>query len=165
MSEHVITGAAKLKISDQVHTLFIGGRIFKIAIFAFVGMMLLNFVVSFLYGPFDIGFFFEILASSAGVFVGTMLILIIPLQVLLYFRLSLEQRDLRWEIDDLSISVLDGTGAKIVSPWGQVKKVHENKSGFGLFMKPAGLRWIPKRAFDEQGIASFKRLIEIKNLK
>jgi YcxB-like protein len=82
-----------------------------------------------------------------------------PLVIAVTFRrLSNAQKELSYEIDSDRILVRDGTGTVIGIPWSQVRRVTEAKSGFSIAIRPAGARWLCKRAFTADAIESLRRL-------
>ncbi|HLI22875.1 MAG TPA: YcxB family protein [Stellaceae bacterium] len=76
-----------------------------------------------------------------------------------YWRLGREQRNVRYRITAESVDVSDGTGARSVIPWTTIKRAREVRHAFLLRIRPIGLRWLPKRAFPEEGVAAFRALI------
>jgi len=98
------------------------------------------------------GFSTEAFLMIAG-FVAVLLPLIVVLMALLnvffYFRLSADQRTLRWEIDQTRLLLTDGAGNSVQFPWRQVKFAAMRRTGFLIALKPMGYRWIAKRAFSD----------------
>jgi hypothetical protein len=64
-----------------------------------------------------------------------------------YFRLSREQKQVRYRVTAERIEFSDGTGASLGIPWTGIKRCVETRSALLLRLKPSGLRWLPKRAF------------------
>ena len=62
------------------------------------------------------------------------------------------------EMDSDRILLRDGTGTMIDIPWSQVRRVTETRSGLSIAMRPAGARWLCKRAFTAGAIESLRRL-------
>jgi YcxB-like protein len=70
-----------------------------------------------------------------------------------YFRLSREQKQVRYRVTAERIEFSDGTGATISFPWTGVKRCVETRSALLFRLKPSGTRWLPKRAFaDVRGL-------------
>lgn len=66
-----------------------------------------------------------------------------------YFRLSREQKQVRYRVTTERIEISDGTGASLGIPWTGIKRCVETRSVLLLRLKPSGLRWLPKRAFGD----------------
>jgi hypothetical protein len=64
-----------------------------------------------------------------------------------YFRLSRDQKQVRYRVTAERIEISDGTGASVGIPWTGIKRCVETRSALLLRLKPSGLRWLPKRAF------------------
>jgi YcxB-like protein len=64
-----------------------------------------------------------------------------------YWRLSHEQKHVRYRLTTERIEISDGTGAAVTIPWALIKRCVETRSALLFRLKPAGLRWLPKRAF------------------
>lgn len=80
-----------------------------------------------------------------------------PIVVTFSFRrLSSEQKQITYKIDAKGIAMRDLTGAATAIPWTIVRRVIESRAGFAVAVKPAGLRWLPKRAFTEEALAGLR---------
>ena len=66
---------------------------------------------------------------------------------LCYRKLKPDQLQITYELTDEALTVTDGTGAAIRTPWTNFAGVKERADAFFLAAKPAGLRLLPKRAF------------------
>jgi hypothetical protein len=53
----------------------------------------------------------------------------------------------RYRVTAERIEISDGTGASLGIPWTGIRRCVETRSALLLRLKPAGLRWLPKRAF------------------
>lgn len=78
------------------------------------------------------------------------------------WRMTPEQKDVRYSIDAQAVRVTDGLGASIIIPWTMVSAVRDTPKGFALRLKPRGVRWIPARAFDAQNAEAFRKLMQDK---
>ena len=73
-----------------------------------------------------------------------------------YRGLSPQQKSVTYEINADHIVTRDATGATIVIPWSIVRRVVEKRSAFAIDLTPRGARWLPKRAFTAESIASLR---------
>jgi hypothetical protein len=46
----------------------------------------------------------------------------------------------------------------VAVPWDTVRRIDETGKGFAVFLKPAGIRWLPKRAFTAAAIDALREL-------
>ncbi|MBN9087373.1 MAG: hypothetical protein J0J01_10740 [Reyranella sp.] len=76
----------------------------------------------------------------------------------LFWRLSERQREMHYVVDRTAVTLRDATGAAVVLPWRQVKVCREHGSGFALFARPWGARWLVKRAFAASDVQAFREL-------
>ncbi|MGH6816164.1 MAG: hypothetical protein ACREC6_10700 [Hyphomicrobiaceae bacterium] len=77
-------------------------------------------------------------------------------------RLSHEQKQIAYEIDAQNIITRDRTGAAITFPWSIVRRMDERGSGFAIALRPAGTRWLAKRAFTADALAALRSLAKEK---
>jgi YcxB-like protein len=84
---------------------------------------------------------------SLPVIGGLVALLWIAIIVFSYWRLSREQKQVRYRVTTQEIEIRDGTGAAIAIPWTVVKRCVETRSALLFRLRPSGLRWLPKRAF------------------
>lgn len=78
--------------------------------------------------------------------------------VLRNWQLSDDQKRLTFEIDTETIMVRNATGAASVIPWSVIRRFRESAAGFSIQLRPAGICWLPKRAFNTEAIESLRRL-------
>ena len=64
-----------------------------------------------------------------------------------HLRLSKDQLNIKWKIDEKTLELSDSSGNVIVTPWQQVKKIEAKKNGLLIHQKPNCSRWIPNRVF------------------
>ena len=69
--------------------------------------------------------------------------------VLLHLRLSDEQKQLTYDIDEERLIATDATGSQATTPWAIVTRIHERRPGYLLILRPSQTRWIPKRILSE----------------
>jgi hypothetical protein len=86
-------------------------------------------------------------AFNVPVTTGVLVLLWIGIIGFSYFRLSREQKQVRYRVTAERIEFSDGTGASLGIPWTGIKRCVETRSALLLRLKPSGLRWLPKRAF------------------
>src|SRR5271163_3732405 len=149
-ADQVITGSTAITLSDQIRGFYCSGR----HLFRTAGILVIVAV------GLDI---LQLVTTSTGVDDG-ILILAIPVCILLWFvipmlghrGLSAQQRSVTYEINADHIVTRDATGAAVVIPWSIVRKVVEGQSGFAIHLTPRGARWLPKRAFTAESIASLR---------
>ena len=92
------------------------------------------------------------------------LILAIPVCIALWFSipmlghrgLSARQKRVTYEINSDHVLTQDATGTAIVIPWSIIRRVVEGRSGFAIHVTPRGARWLLKRAFTAESIASLR---------
>jgi hypothetical protein len=78
--------------------------------------------------------------------------------VLTNWQLSDDQKRLTFEIDTETVEVRNATGAASVIPWSVIRGFGESGAGFSIQLRPAGVCWLPKRAFNTEAIESLRRL-------
>jgi YcxB-like protein len=82
--------------------------------------------------------------------------------LLLHWRMSASQKDLTYTINAENIAIHDATGAVIVAPWSVVRSCIETSSGFIFYLRPAGARWLTKRAFTTDDVSALRSLTKSK---
>ena len=85
-------------------------------------------------------------------------VLALVINVFWFMKLSASQRDMTWKISSEEILLYDASGNKVVLPWNQVKRFSDRKTGFLLWVKPTGSRWIPKRAFEPEDLSEISNI-------
>jgi hypothetical protein len=78
---------------------------------------------------------------------GLLVLLWIAIIGFSYWRLSGEQKQVRYRVTAQQIEISDGTGAAVAIPWTVIKRCIETRSALLFRLRPSGLRWLPKRAF------------------
>ena len=58
-----------------------------------------------------------------------------------YFRLSREQKQVRYRVTAERVEISDGTGAAVAIPWTGIKRCIETRSALLLRLRPSGLRF------------------------
>jgi hypothetical protein len=86
-------------------------------------------------------------AFNAPIAAGLLILLGVGIVGFSYFRLSREQKQVRYRVTAERIEFSDGTGATMSIPWTGIKRCVETRSALLLRLRPSGLRWLPKRAF------------------
>jgi hypothetical protein len=149
-SPQTITGSTFITLSDQIRAFYWSGR----QLFRTAGILLVVAVAIDLLRR----------ATSSSEVDDGVLILVIPVSILLWFGipvlghrgLSASQKRVTYEINADHVLTRDATGAAIVVPWSIVRGVVEGRSGFAIHLTPRGTRWLPKRAFTADSIASLR---------
>lgn len=77
----------------------------------------------------------------------------------LFARISLQQKQVDYEIDHERILVRDASGTTIIRPWTQVIVCQEHKTGFTLRIRPLGSHWLVKHAFSPTELQALRALI------
>ena len=154
--EKIIAGNVTIALGDQLLATFwnapwlyrIGGLCFVVAL------------VSELASLWNSGFNTD---SLEPLFVLGVVIAIVPACVALGFRrLITEQRTVTYEIGADRLVTRDATGAELAVPWMVIRRCRETRRGFAFKLKPAGLRWFPKRAFSPGAILALRVLVKSK---
>jgi hypothetical protein len=159
--DRTITGGTVITLADQLRGVYwSNARLYKICAVVLVVAWLLILLP-------------ELTISSnsdldAGGFTLLNPVYFIPLLFLFWFgliafgfrRFSAEQKRLAFEIDAQHVLVRDGTGTEVSISWSIVRRVVESRHGFAVMLKPAGVRWVPKRAFAPARIASLRDLFQ-----
>ncbi len=151
-------GKTKITLLDQLGWAFGGGRIV-------VRYFLVGSLLGIIWALYDVFIFGMALAVESYIIValvfpvvGSAMTLVI--QAVFIARLKPEQRDMIWEISkENGVKLYDAAGVTIAFPWSHVKKIRETKSAFYFYVKPAGARYIPKRAFVGDALDRASRLI------
>ena len=81
-------------------------------------------------------------------------VMVVACVIFNFIRLSPAQKDMIWVIDESRILLRDAADTEVSIPWKIVKRFQVKNGGFLLSLRPAGVRWIPARAFDEVGSAA-----------
>lgn len=90
---------------------------------------------------------------SMPVMVGMLVLLWVGIIGFSYWRLSREQKQVRYRVTTEHIEISDATGAIVAIPWKIIKRCVETRSALLYRLRPAGMRWLPKRAFaDVEGL-------------
>ena len=149
----MIKGHFVLTWRDQLLALWSQSRLLRVL--AFVMLLLIGFlslvqIMDQMIGVEDSQ------VSTIFIMVGAML-LTPALVVLSVWRLSPQQKDVTYLIDDERVVLRDAVGNEVSSPWAQVKRLQETKSGFVLRIGLAG-RWLAKRAFAPEALVAFRAL-------
>jgi hypothetical protein len=158
IEDQTINGSTEITLMDQMRALFWGVSRFSRMAGAFsliISMVLIGLLLtsSVFYSMVFVGWLTYVWIASA------VFCLITPLiSAVAYRRLSNEQKRISYEINSERILVRDGTGALLSSPWSVVRRMTETKSGFSLVMRPAGARWLCKRAFTADAIEALRKL-------
>ena len=163
MSEdQTITGSTVISFSDQMRAIFWSAprrwRISGILLIIAAGMYLLALAL-----PSNAD------SDAISIFTFAPIFFVLILFVFWLFRLrfshsrfSAEQKNVTYEINSEHVLIRDATGAVAVIPWSIVRRVEESRYGFAVAAKPYGLRWLPKRAFAAESVASLRRLFRQK---
>ena len=86
-----------------------------------------------------------------------------PVLILLgHWRLSAAQKQIRYDIDAEQIAMQDAAGTRVAVPWTLARHAIETRSGFLVALRPAGGRWLPKRAFPPDAVAALRGLLQEK---
>lgn len=133
-----ITGATTVTLSDQFRAFYWSAPWLWWTLAA-------CFFVVFLSSPGNVG-------ESDTVFTYPVLVVLVALLwigiiVFSYWRLSREQKQVRYRVSTAQIEISDGTGASVAIPWTVIKRCVETRSALLFRLRPSGLRWLPKRAF------------------
>lgn len=140
-----VTGEYRLKLMDQLYWTFslpaktIWTLVIGVAMFSATAILLDGFSIH----------TFHSIVGFVAIIAPFVVVLMAVLNAFFYFRLSAEQKTLRWEIDQTRLSLTDGAGNSVHLPWSQVKFVAMRRTGLLIALKPMGYRWIAKRAFSE----------------
>lgn len=142
-----IKGEYRLKFSDQMAWTF-SAPAKTIWTFSIGAALFAAFVIGHDYLNYGLSSS-SLIAIATFVAVGAPLILVLMalLNAIFYFRLSNDQKNLRWMVDAVRLTLNDGAGNSIQFPWGQVKYIAERKVGALIALRPMGYRWIALRAF------------------
>jgi hypothetical protein len=156
IENHAITGSAVITLMDQMRAFFWGiprlGRICGLG--AIIGLCLLQVANVFFLSGTDIG-----VSDPWVVGIGLLGFLLWPLLIAnAHRRLSSAQKQLSYEISSEQIQVRDAAGSAYVFRWDLVRAITETSSGFSIAVKPAGSRWLPRRAFSAEAIESLRGL-------
>jgi hypothetical protein len=157
-ADDFITGATTLTATDQLRAFWWGaGRLVRLMFILAALMVLVLLVVT-------LGTLEDDSESWTTPLLALIALLIIwPAMVLWGFRrMSPEQRQLSYEIDRRHVATRDATGAVSAIPWSVIRRFTERRRGFAIALKPAGLRWIPTRAFTPQAIEDLRTLARAK---
>jgi hypothetical protein len=154
IENHAITGSTVVTLMDHMRSFFWSvprlGRICGLG--AIIALCLLQVANVFLSSGADIGLS-DLWVIGGGLFCFLLWSLLITNG---HRRLSPAQKQLTYEISSEQIQVRDATGSALMFPWDVVRAITETSSGFSLAMKPAGTRWLPRRAFSTEAIASLR---------
>jgi hypothetical protein len=82
--------------------------------------------------------------------------------LLSHSRLAEAQKQITLTIDDDAVVIRDGLGAAVNIPWSMVKRCVETRGAFAIVLRPAGHRWLPKRAFTAEALGELKSLLHQK---
>jgi hypothetical protein len=75
-----------------------------------------------------------------------------------FFRLSSAQCEISYEVSPTGMTFRDPTGAAITIPWSMVRWMRENPHAFRFRLRPAGERYIRKRAFSDADLPAIRAL-------
>lgn len=89
------------------------------------------------------------IATFVALLTPLVAVLVVSINAIYFLRLSLDQKNLRWEINQMRLSLTDGAGNSIQFPWRQIKYVAGRRTGVLVALKPVGHRWIAQRAFSD----------------
>ena len=156
MNEHAtITGATALVARDHINALYWSvpraARICCILAPVLGALVIAGELVA--DGSVDL-LFITLLAAAFVVWPALML--------LGHWRLSEAQKQLRYDIDTEQIAMQDAAGTRVAVPWTLARHAIETKSGFLVALRPAGGRWLPKRAFSPDAVAALRALLQEK---
>ena len=160
MAVRAIIGATIITLSDQYRARWTSGLKCSLAILAviFAGMSL-QYIPRSPMTPVEIAISAFAAVATVALFILFYLVLVILLVTLFSLRMSKEQRDISYVIDESGLVLRDKTGAAITAPWTVVRRAREDRRAFRLAMKPMGERYIPKRAFAADEVAALRALI------
>ncbi len=138
---------------DQILALWSQSRVLRVL--AIVMLLLIGFMSLFQIMDQMIGVEDSQL-STIGIMVGAMLLT--PAAVVFgVWRLSPQQKDVTYLIDDERVVLRDAAGNEMSSPWAEVRSLQETRSGFVLRIGQAG-RWLARRAFTPEALVAFRAL-------
>jgi len=107
--------------------------------------------------------FFTDDGPDVWVIVGVVAVFVMwPAILVGHWRLSDAQKQVSYEIDGEQIAMRDAAGTSVAVPWTVAKRAVETGSGFVVKLRPAGSRWLPKRAFSPEGVTALRQLIKEK---
>lgn len=157
-ADETITGHATLTAMDQFRAFWWGGgRFVRIAgVLALIGLALLLVLL---------GFASEDDTETLATPLLMLIVFVVMWPIIILWghrRMSSEQREISYEIDRQQVAWRDATGALFALPWSVLRHVAERKSGFVFAVRPAGARWIPRRAFTPKAAAALRRLARAK---
>jgi hypothetical protein len=149
--DQTITGSAVITVSDQLRAFYWSGR----GLFRTAGTLLIV----------ALGIDLLLRATTSSEVDDGILVLAIPACILLWFGipilghrgLSAQQKRVTYEINADHVLTRDATGTAIVIPWSIMRRVAEGRSSFAIQLAPRGVRWLPKRAFTADSIASLRK--------
>jgi hypothetical protein len=149
--DQTITGNTVITVADQIRAFYWSGR----GLLRTAGILLIVAV----------GIDILLRATTSSEVDDGILILAIPVCMFLWFGipvlghrgLSAQQKRVSYEINADHVLTRDATGTAIVIPWSIMRGVVEGRSGFAIHLAPRGVRWLPKRAFAVDSIASLRR--------
>jgi hypothetical protein len=151
--EQPIAGAAIITFSDQLRAFYwLAPHSIRIVAVGVAIMLCLELIAAPGADGGDLYF-------SPPVLIGLALVFWIAIMAFGYRRLSGAQRQVTYLVTREQIETRDAADAAIIVPWNGVKRCFESRSGFALRLKPAGLRWLPKRAFGSDATLALRRLI------
>ncbi len=147
-----MTGEYRLKFLDLMHSVFslpantiwtlgIGTAIFSAAAIYLEGMSIDSIIM---------------ITTFAALITPIILVLTASKSAIFYFRMSGDQKNLRWVIDQTRFTLTDGAGNSIHFPWSQIKFVAMRRMGLLIALRPMGHRWIAKRAFSGEAWVQIK---------
>jgi hypothetical protein len=149
-ADQTITGSTVITLPDQIRAFYWSNR----ALFRTAGILLI------------VALAIDLLlrATTSSEVDDGLLLVVMPVTIVLWCSipmlahrgLSAQQKRVTYEINADHILTRDATGAAIVIPWSVVRRAVEGRSGFAIHLSPRGVRWLPKRAFTAESIASLR---------
>ena len=150
-----VTGEATYTVADMLSAAYFGRVRWLLACFAMFGLTM--GYQAWIDGIEDVEDLIEIIRLPLIILaVGAVLFAVFLWWVLR--RLSMDQRRVAYEIDDINLQFRNGAGVMAVYPWSGVKGCKEHRSGIALFLKPMGSGWLIKRAFTKGDLQALRAL-------
>jgi hypothetical protein len=81
------------------------------------------------------------------------------LAAIMTVRLSKDQSVIAYRLDNAGLTMSDLNGSAGTTPWNVVKRAREDSRAFCFRLKPAGARYVPKRAFAPADIVAIRALL------
>ena len=149
----MITGRFTLGYADQLQAYWDQSRAIRIATFGILAAFALLLVFEIDTGQFGIDTFHDALWLAPLLAIGAWFGLV----AWAIGRMSPQQLDVSYLIDDERIAIRDAAGNEVSSPWREIRECEERKRGLVLKIGP-GARWLCKRAFAPDALAAFRKL-------